>query len=89
MRGISVTANALHHGVVSTSFGAKDPGVLQRLLVPFVRPFMKTPAQGAATSITLASAPNLWQVSADLVGERAVVGDRASPQRSNRPRHAV
>ncbi len=58
----SVTANALHPGVVSTSFGAEDPGGTQRLLVPFLRPFMKTPAQGAATSIHLASAPDLEQV---------------------------
>jgi len=58
----SVTANALHPGVVSTSFGAEDPARLQRLFVPIMRPFMKTPAQGAATSIYLASAPDLEQV---------------------------
>ena len=59
----SVTANALHPGVVSTSFGAEDPGVVQRLFVPFVRPFLKTPVQGAATSIHLASSPDVEQVS--------------------------
>ena len=58
----AVTANALHPGVVSTSFGAEDPARVQRLFVPFMRPFMKTPAQGAATSIHLASAPDLEQV---------------------------
>jgi retinol dehydrogenase-14 len=58
----SVTANALHPGVVSTAFGAEDPAGLQRLFVPLMRPFMKTPAQGAATSIHLASAPDLEQV---------------------------
>jgi retinol dehydrogenase 14 len=58
----SVTANALHPGVVSTSFGAEDPSGVQRRLVPFVRPFLKTPAQGAITSIYLASAPDLGQV---------------------------
>jgi NAD(P)-dependent dehydrogenase (short-subunit alcohol dehydrogenase family) len=58
----SVTANALHPGIVSTSFGAEDPAGLQRLFVPIVRPFMKTPVQGAATSIYLASAPDLEQV---------------------------
>ncbi len=61
-RAATVTANALHPGVVSTSFGAEDPGRTQRLLVPFMRPFMKAPAQGAATSIHLASAPELEQV---------------------------
>ena len=54
-----VTANALHPGVVSTSFGAEDPGRTQRLLVPLLRPFMKSPAKGAETSIYAASAPEL------------------------------
>jgi retinol dehydrogenase 14 len=57
-----VTANALHPGVVSTSFGAQDPGSLQRLIIPFARPFLKAPEQGAATSIHVASSPNLEQV---------------------------
>jgi NAD(P)-dependent dehydrogenase (short-subunit alcohol dehydrogenase family) len=59
LRGSGVTANALHPGVVSTAFGAEDPGHTQRLLVPLLRPFMKSPARGAATSIHLASAPEL------------------------------
>ena len=58
-----VTANALHPGVVSTSFGAEDPASVQRIFIPFLRPLMKTPTQGAATSIRLASAPELEQVS--------------------------
>jgi len=59
LHGTSVTSNALHPGVVSTSFGAEDPATVQRVFIPFLRPFMKTPAQGAATSIHLASAPVL------------------------------
>ncbi len=62
LRSIAVTANALHPGVVSTSFGAEDPRGIQRLIIPFARPFMKDPAKGAATSIHLASAPDLEQV---------------------------
>jgi NAD(P)-dependent dehydrogenase (short-subunit alcohol dehydrogenase family) len=62
LQATSVTANALHPGVVSTSFGAEDPGGAQRLFVPFMRPLMKAPAQGAATSIHVASAPDLEQV---------------------------
>jgi retinol dehydrogenase 14 len=57
-----VTANALHPGVVSTSFGTEDPASVQRVFIPFLRAFMKTPAQGAATSIHVASAPDLEQV---------------------------
>lgn len=62
LHGTSVTANALHPGMVSTSFGSGDPGSIQRLIVPFIRPFMKSPDRGAATSIHLASAADLGQV---------------------------
>ncbi|HXA60107.1 MAG TPA: SDR family NAD(P)-dependent oxidoreductase [Streptosporangiaceae bacterium] len=62
LQATSVTANALHPGVVSTSFGGEDPGGAQRLFTPFMRPFMKAPARGAATSIHVASAPDLEQV---------------------------
>ena len=57
-----VTANALHPGVVRTSFGAEDPSGVQRLFIPFARPFMKAPGRGATTSIHLVSAPDLDQV---------------------------
>ncbi len=60
--GSSVTSNALHPGVVRTSFGAEDPAGVQRFLVPFMRPFMKSPTRGAATSIYVASAPELQHV---------------------------
>ena len=60
--GTSVTANVLHPGVARTAFGAEDPGRVQRLFVPVMRPFMKSPAQGAATSIQVASDPGLDQV---------------------------
>lgn len=62
LQGSAVTANALHPGVISTGFGAEDPGGTQRLMVPLMRPFMKTAAQGAATPIYLACAPHLDQV---------------------------
>jgi len=62
LRGTSVTANALHPGVVSTAFGAEDPALVQRLVVPFMRPFMKSPSRGAATSIQVASDPDLERV---------------------------
>jgi retinol dehydrogenase 14 len=62
LQATSVTANALHPGVVRTSFGAEDPSGVQRLFTPFMRPFMKAPGRGAATSIHLASAPDLEQV---------------------------
>lgn len=70
LHGTDVTANALHPGMVSTGFGAEDPGRAQRLLVPILRPFMLTTAQGAATSIHIASAPDLAQVSGRFFAKR-------------------
>jgi retinol dehydrogenase 14 len=63
LHGTTVTANALHPGVVRTSFGAEDPGRTQRLLIPLARPFMRSPRSGAATSVLLASSPDLESVS--------------------------
>jgi retinol dehydrogenase 14 len=62
LRETTVTANALHPGVVRTSFGAQDPGRTQRLLVPFARPFMRSPHAGASTTVMLASRPDLKAV---------------------------
>jgi retinol dehydrogenase 14 len=79
LRGTAVTANALHPGVVSTSFGAEDPGRAQRLAVPLLRPFMRSPRQGAATSIHLASDPGVGQVTASYFVNRR---SRKSSERS-------
>jgi len=80
LRGTSVTANAVHPGFVRTGFGAEDPGTIQRVLVPVIRPFMKSPEQGAATSIQVASSPALAQVSGQyFAGGRA----RRSSERSH------
>ena len=79
LQGTSVTVNALHPGVVRTAFGAEDPASVQRFLVPFVRPFMKTPIHGAATSIHLASAPHLQQVTGRYFADSA---EKKSAERS-------
>ncbi|MGH3382989.1 MAG: SDR family oxidoreductase [Nocardioidaceae bacterium] len=70
LRDTSVTANALHPGMVSTRFGAEDPGGVQQMFVPFVRPFMRRPARGAATSIHAASAHGLEQVTGRYFANR-------------------
>jgi retinol dehydrogenase-14 len=71
-----VTATVLHPGVVSTGFGAEDPSLIFKLLVPLWRPFMKTPEQGAATSIYLASSPKVDGVTGTYFSNRI-------PQTSN------
>jgi hypothetical protein len=59
LEGSGVTATVLHPGVVNTGFGAGDPSRIFKVIIPFYRPFMKTPQQGAATSVYLASSPNV------------------------------
>ena len=55
LEGSGVTANVLHPGVVRTAFGAEDPPPWHRLVLPLIRPLLKTPARGADSSIYLAS----------------------------------
>jgi retinol dehydrogenase-14 len=69
LRGTGVTANALHPGVVLTAFGAEDPGRIQRLIMPFARWVMKSPDEGARTSIHLASAPELEGVTGQFFAD--------------------
>ncbi len=59
LEGSGVTATVLHPGVVRTAFAAEDPSPLWKVVLPLMRPFLKTPEQGAATSIYLASSPEV------------------------------
>ena len=77
LEGTAVTANVLHPGVVNTAFGAEDPSLVFKVLVPFFRPFMKTPQRGAATSIYLASSPEVAAVTGTYFA-------KSRPQRSSK-----
>jgi len=55
--GTGVTATALHPGLVRTTLGTEDPSRLMNVLTFLGRPTSKSPAQGAATVVYLASAP--------------------------------
>ncbi len=59
LEGRRVTATVLHPGVVSTGFAAEDVPLMWRVLLPLIRPWLKSPERGAATSIYLASS---WEV---------------------------
>jgi NAD(P)-dependent dehydrogenase (short-subunit alcohol dehydrogenase family) len=59
LNGTGVTATVLHPGVVRTAFATEDASPIWKILLPVVRPFLKSPQQGAATSIFLASSPQL------------------------------
>jgi retinol dehydrogenase-12 len=68
LQGTGVTVNAVHPGTVSTHLGSPPA-----LLAGIMRPFMKTPEQGAFTSLVVATAPALDGVSGGyfIDGKRA------------------
>lgn len=56
-----ITSNSLHPGTVSTNFAAES-GAIFGAVLSLARPFLKTPEQGAATSIYLAASPQVNHV---------------------------
>lgn len=58
----NVTTNALHPGVVASSFGSEANGLMS-IFVQLGRPFMISTEKGAETSIFLASAPEVASIS--------------------------
>jgi retinol dehydrogenase 14 len=72
LEGTGVTANSLHPGVVRTNFGAEDQTWLFTVVSQVVLPFLKTPAQGAQTSIYLASSPEMDGVTGQFFANKKV-----------------
>ncbi len=62
LQGTTVTANALHPGVVATNFG-KDAGGAWPLMFTVLAPFELSPEKGAQTAVYLASSPEVATVS--------------------------
>jgi NAD(P)-dependent dehydrogenase (short-subunit alcohol dehydrogenase family) len=62
LAGSDVTVNAVHPGAVATRLGQNN-GRWAQLLIKGLGYFFRTPAQGAATSIYVATSPNLAGVS--------------------------
>lgn len=58
IEGTGVTVNCLHPGAVSTNLGANN-GWLFKLIHPITRIFLRSPEDGARTSIHLCTAPGL------------------------------
>ncbi|MDX2001945.1 MAG: SDR family oxidoreductase [Chitinophagales bacterium] len=63
LKGTGVTANSLHPGVVSTEIAQKNSSGWAYWGWTFLRPFMVSTEQGAATSVFLASSPKVEGVS--------------------------
>lgn len=62
LAGSGVTVNCLHPGAVATGLG-KNNGAWAQVLIRILGTFFRTPEQGAATSIYLASSPAVAGVS--------------------------
>ena len=70
LEGTGVTANCLHPGVVRTSFGRGLGGMSG--LYPLAYPFMISARRGALTSIYLASAPEVANISGKYFSRKRV-----------------
>ena len=70
LQGTGVTANSVHPGVVRTNFGSEDQAGFFRIISPLVRPFLKTPTQGAWTPIYLASSPDVEGITGQFFANR-------------------
>ena len=69
LAGTAVTANCLHPGVVGTNIGHAGPTWI-RYGIKVVRPFLLSSKRGAATSIYLASSPDVQGVSGKYFVDR-------------------
>lgn len=69
LEGSGVTANSLHPGAVATRLGTNN-GAWARVLIRLLRPFFRSPDDGAATSIHLATAAELASVSGRYFANR-------------------
>jgi NAD(P)-dependent dehydrogenase (short-subunit alcohol dehydrogenase family) len=73
LAGTRVTANCLHPGVVSTGLVKTERRPVVKLLLTLLRPFLSSPANGAATSIYLASSPEVEGLSGKYFINRKAV----------------
>ena len=72
LEGTGVVANCVHPGGVNTNFGGRErsPGIL---LFRALKPFMRTPEQGADTVIYLAASPEAAEMNGRYLTDREEV----------------
>ena len=68
----SVTINCLHPGAVNSSLGSQNSGLLSRVLPLLLKPFFKTPEQGAQTSIYLALSPEVAGITGQYFANKKI-----------------
>lgn len=78
IKSTGVTVNALHPGVVATSFGANN-GLMGQIVQIYSSTFGVSPEKGARTIIQLASAPELYSTTGKyFVNEKEASSSKAS-----------
>jgi NAD(P)-dependent dehydrogenase (short-subunit alcohol dehydrogenase family) len=65
LQGQDVTVNCLHPGAVATSLGAQNDGFISKIIPRLLKPFFRTPEQGAQTSIFLCSSDEIARTSGE------------------------
>lgn len=76
LKGKDMTVNCLHPGAVATSLGSQNGGFLTKILPLLLKPFFRSPEQGAQTSIYLCSSADV----AGISGEYFVNCKRRTPK---------
>lgn len=72
LAGTSATANSLHPGAVATNIGVDRDTGFGKAVHAMMRPFFLTAAQGADTTVFLASSPDVQAVSGEYFYRRAI-----------------
>jgi NAD(P)-dependent dehydrogenase (short-subunit alcohol dehydrogenase family) len=85
-QGAPLDVNALHPGLVGSGFGHNN-GLLTRFAMTVMKPFARTPEQGAQTSIYLASSPEVEGVTGKyFVDERVQASSQTARDRDAQAR---
>lgn len=69
LAGTGVTVNCVHPGAVATGLGAQN-GLFARSVITLLKPFFRSPARGADTTIHVATAPELSNTSGEYFVDR-------------------
>jgi NAD(P)-dependent dehydrogenase (short-subunit alcohol dehydrogenase family) len=79
LTGTGVTVNCLHPGFVNTRFATDRNSEKQNLMMKLMKPFTTQPAQGAETSVYLATSPEVEGISGKyFVKRKQKASSRAS-----------
>ena len=65
LQGQDITVNCLHPGAVATSLGTQNESIIARIVPYLLKPFFRSPLQGAQTSIYLCSSNEVATVTGE------------------------